>query len=475
MQETDKPSINKNQPRYQVQEVISEGLEGGVDKTDSVATQREGVEIPFIQKRKRPAIVFILLAISILAILFSIALKLKPKNPTLFGTPGEIVWWGIQHDESVYKPLIEEYQRQNPNIKIIYKKQSLARNEGPDIFEIHSSWPYMFKNELAPLPSSVMSQEEYDKMFYPVILSALKIGKEAIAMPLEYDALTLFINEDIFTSALKKPPVTWDDLKKLASTGSEGLTIKEKGSNRIIQSGVALGFTENVDYWPEVLMLLFYQNRVNPAKPDTSNAFMVFSFLKEFRNLGSWDAILPPSTIAFSRGNVAMFFGPSRVAKDIAKENPNLKFRTVLLPQLPKNSPSDPDFSYATFWSQAVWVRSRNKDVAWDFLKFLVQRESLEKINKNIKDSEGFARAYPRPEMNIQFKDDSILGSVVSLALAAKHWYVADKTNDGKTGLNSQLSSAFGEVIEVGASRESLNKLTSDVQTILSKYSIPTR
>lgn len=479
---------NTNQTkRYQVQE-ISENT-GGTSPSGVMisppASPPPGT-IPFIPKKKRPKMLFIVLGLSILAIIIVIVLLFRKSGTTLLGTPGEIVWWGIQHEEVVYKPLIEEYQKQNPNVKIIYQKQSaqdyrerltnaLAKGEGPDIFEIHSTWPHMFKNDLASLPSSVMDQDEYNQTFYPVISSALSLEGKAVAMPLEYDAITLYINEDIFASAIKKPPVTWVELRDLADASKDGLTIREK-EGRIIQSGAALGFTSNVDYWPEVIALMFMQNRVNPSKPNSELAGQVLSFYIEFRSLGTWDNTLPPSTIAFSRGNVAMYFGPTSRASDITRENPSLKFRTVPLPQLPKNAPSDPNYSYATFWAHGVWERSRNKEAAWGFLKFLAQRESLENINSNIEELEGYPRTYPRPEMNIQYRDDPILGSVVALVLDAKSWYLADNTNDGTTGINSQLEQVFGQTINdwgSGGGVEKLNKLTNDVQAILSKYTIP--
>jgi multiple sugar transport system substrate-binding protein len=492
MQNKDQNVQTEQVKRYQVQEVANPGgASGEVGPGGAVNSPDFGGNFPpgttpFVPKKRRPKIILILLAISVLAILAFMALRFRPSDSTLLGTPGEIVWWGIQHDEAIYKPLIEEYQRQHPNIKITYQKQStedyrerltnaIAKGEGPDIFEIHNSWPYMFINDLAPLPAAVMSQEEYDQMFYPVITSALKIGGRAMAMPLEYDAITLYINEDIFTSSIKRPPVTWDDLAKLADSSQGGLTIRQRDGNRIIQSGVAMGYTSNVDYWPEILALLLYQNRVDPARANTASARQVVTFYRDFRDMGTWNNTLPSSTIAFSRGNVAMYFGPTRVASVINSENPGLKFRTTLLPQLPKNSPSDPDYSYATFWVHGVWERSRNKEAAWGFLKFLSERESLEELNRNIKETEGYARAYPRAEMNVQYRDDPILGSITSLAMSARSWYLADNTNDGATGINTQLSGAFGEVVEKGASTERLNLLVKSVQDILSKYTIPAR
>ncbi len=200
------------------------------------------------------------------------------------GGGGEIVWWGVQHDESVYAPLIAQFEKENPNIRVRYEKQStsdyrerlanaLAGGSGPDIYEIHNSWPYMFSRFLDKMPGSIWNADDYKKSFYPVVTSNFTFGGGIVAVPLEYDALTLFINEEIFAASAKEPPVSWDELRDLA----ENLTQKD---NRgiIIQSGVALGNTKNIDYWPDIVSLMMLQNHVNPVKPTGSFAQDVMSF-----------------------------------------------------------------------------------------------------------------------------------------------------------------------------------------------------
>ncbi|OGM09563.1 hypothetical protein A2159_00245, partial [Candidatus Woesebacteria bacterium RBG_13_34_9] len=438
------------------------------------------------RSNKLPKIIGVFIGLAALLIIVFLVLKLKSYQTTLFGKKGEIIWWGIEHDEVVYQPLIDEFEKVNPDIKIVYKKQSpqdyrqrlsssLVSEKGPDIFEIHQSWIPMFTKELSLLPESIMKGVDYKNSFYPVITSGTTTSKGIVAMPLEYDAITLYINEDIFTTAVKKPPETWAELKDLVNPKIEGsLTIRDKNS-KIIQSGIALGTTENIDYWPEIISLMLYQNRVNLAKPDDILASYAMSFYKDFSALGVWDTTLPNSTNAFAQGQLAMYFGTSKSAKDIVKENPNLRFRTVKLPQLPKNQPTDPDFSYSTLWVQSVWEKSINKEAAWTFLKYLAENGSLERLNKNIEKYEMFQIPYPRPEMNVSFRDDKILGSIVALVLDAKSWYLADKTNDGEDGINSRLKKEFKEILDnwkKDSWQKTLLGLSGNIMVILSDYNI---
>lgn len=431
-----------------------------------------------IKKLSKPLLALVLF-VGVLVVLAVLLMKFwSSGTPTFLGTEGEIVWWGIQHDSAIYQPLIDEFERENPNIKIKYEKQStadyqvrlmnaLAAGRGPDIFEIHNTWVPTFRGNLSTLPGSVMSKEEFSQAFYPVVVSNLSLDKGVVGMPLEYDAITLFINEDVFASALKSPPETWSDVQTLSGE------LTQKGSDgKIIQGGIALGITENVDHWPEIFGLIMFQNGVNPARPTGTLAAQVFAFYKFFSGNKFWNNTLPSSTRAFSRGELAMYFGPSRRASEIIKTNPNLKFRTVRLPQLPKNNPTDPDYSYATYWFQGVSEKSKVKEGSWTFLKFLAREDSLAKLNEGIKRAETFGRVYPRPGMNVDFAQDQVFGSVVSLAFDARTWYLAGNTFDGPNGINTQVNGAFEKVIKGDGQLETLPQ---ELGQILGKFGVGTR
>lgn len=427
---------------------------------------------------------FVFLAILVTALtgLFLFFLKLKnlPENQSL-GKKGEIVWWGLYLEEADLAPLIEEYQEKNPGVKINYLKQptndyrerltnSLAAGNGPDIFEIHNSWSPMFVRELSVLPDQIMSQDEFSKTFYPVSVKDLTTSRGIIAIPLEFDAITLFINEDIFAASARTPPKTWDELRSLASV------FTQRGDNgAIIQAGIPMGYAQNVDHWSEILALMLIQNQASLSNPSSTRAKESLDYFMLFKSDGDWDQTLPASTVAFARGKVAMYFGPSKRAFDIIELNQDLKFKTVLLPQLPKERPTDPDYSYATYWAESVWERSRNKDAAWEFLKFLSRKESLENLNHSLKLRTGLERISPRLDMASIWKEDPIFGSVVALAPSAKSWYFATGTYDGPTGINTQLNNIFKEAVEPAVETEpkTLDLVAKDVVEILSKYKIP--
>ncbi len=398
----------------------------------------------------------------------------------------KLSWWGLWEDESVVAPLIAEYQQRNPKVKITYIKQSpqdyrerltnaLARGEGPDIFRFHNTWVPMFREELSSIPASVMTASEFAQVFYPVMTADLTSGAGLVGIPLMYDGLTLYINEEIFERSGKAPPTTWDDLRQLAKQ----LTIKDE-QGTIIQAGIALGRTENVDHWPEILALMMLQNGVSLSDLTGKLAEDALVFFTLFSSIdGVWDASLPPSTIAFASGKLAMYFAPSWRVFEIKQQNPNLRFKTVPLPQLAKGSPEETDISYATYWVEGVWSRSKNRDAAWEFLKFISSRESLEKMYQIASNQRLFGEPYPRTEMASLLADDLVLGSIIFQAPNAQSWYLVSRTFDGPTGINSQIIKYFEDAINAVNSGSQVNKAletaAAGVNQVLSQYGISVR
>lgn len=425
-------------------------------------------------------IIILLVSGLLLLLLVFIASFVRGRNLS-GGASGEIVWWGLWEEESVVNPLIEEFKKENPKVKIVYKKQSpqdyrerlassQAKGEGPDIFRIHNTWVPMFKSELDTLPSAIMTAADFAQTFYPVATSDLTTESGIVGIPLEYDSLVLFINEDIFTSNGKNPPSNWDEVRSVARDLTK---IDESGV--ITQAGIAMGRTENVDHWQEILGLLMLQNGVNlnnPVGPLAEGALDFFTIFSKSDHV--WDATLPPSTVDFANGNLAMYIAPSWRAFEIQQMNPSLKFKTVPVPQLAKEGQSTPDVNYATYWVEAVWSRSKNKEAAWKFLKFLSDKERLDGFYKNASQIRTFGEPYSRVDMSDLLVDHPVLGSVVKGAPTAQSWFLASRTFDGPTGINSQIGKYFEDAVnfvnDQGNSSDALATVAAGVLQVLSQY-----
>jgi ABC-type glycerol-3-phosphate transport system substrate-binding protein len=175
-----------------------------------------------------------------------------------------------------------------------------------------------------------------------------------------------------------------------------------------------------------------------------------------------------------------MYVAPSWRAFDIIQQNPNLQFKAYPIPQLPKDSPSQPDITYATYWAQGVWVNSQNKDIAWDFLKFLSTEETLTKFYQNAAKIRNFGEPYSRTDMASLLTDHPLAGPVVAQAPGAESWYLASRTFDGPTGINSLMAKYFEDAINsmLDASTpvdKILSTAAAGVAQVLSQYKLVVR
>lgn len=395
-----------------------------------------------------------------------------------------LTYWGLWEDESIIQEVIKEYEAQNEGIRISYVKQakedyrerllnSLAKGEGPDVFRYHNTWVPMLASALAPLPPEVMDGSAYQQTFYPVAGETLRSGANIVGIPLMFDGLGLYVNEDLFAAAGQNFPTTWDELRQAAAA----LTVRDD-QGRIQQAGAALGRTDNVDHWQDILALMMLQNGADLANPssklaeDSLTFFTIFSTQDEV-----WDETLPPSTQAFAAGKLAAYFGPSWRVFEIKKANPSLRFKIVPVPQLPKASPNEKDVTWASFWAEGVWNKSKAQKEAWSFLEFLSSKQALQKMYQTAAATRLFGEPYPRPDMAQLLESDPLVGAYIKQAPNAQSWYLASRTFDGPTGINSTISAyyedAVNAVVEEGKEpAEVLPTVAAGVKEVLARYNI---
>jgi len=393
----------------------------------------------------------------------------KPKEITL-------QYWGLWEPESIMQGIISDWQKDHPNIKIVYTQQSpneyrerlqsaLARNQGPDIFRFHITWVPSLKNELEPVPADVMGAAEFEKNYYPVAKENLRSGSTILGLPLEVDTLVLFYNKQIFQAAGKTPPTSWDQLRQLALD----LTTRDD-SGRIQTAGVALGTTVNVEHWSDILGLMMLQNGVDLTKPSGSSAEDALTYFTIFNTTDHvWDETLPSSTMAFATGKVAMYFGYSWDVFEIKNLNPNLDFGVAPVPQLPGTN-----LAWASFWVEGVAQKSQQKTAAWQFLKFLSSSQNMQKLYQAESQVRLFGEPYSRIDMANLITSNALVAPFVNQASQAKTWYLCSRTFDN--GLNDRMIKYFEDTVNAvnggKSSKEALSTTSEGVAQLLSQYGL---
>ncbi len=422
----------------------------------------------------------IIIALSLAIVLGFIFWRFGP-SISLFGGskpsgPITLTYWGLWEEDNLIKPLILEYQKQNPKIIINYVKQSsinyrtrvqtqIREGVGPDVFRIHNSWIPMFLPDLAPAPVSIFSLSDYRNIFYPVAEESLVKNSQILAAPMEVDGLALFYNEDILNGVGGKPPKNWQEFIDLATK----MTVKD--ASGIKTAGASIGSTGNVDHWSDLIGALLLQqpgvDLTNVATPAVAEIFRFYTGFVIDPKRKTWDVNLPSSTQMFIQGRLGFYFAPSWRAHELRVANPNLKFKVAPIPQL-----SGRGATYGSFWAEAVSKNSKNTQEAWKFIKYLTSAEAEKLLFQQASQIRLFGEPYSLTSLASEIISDPIVGAYVAQGPIYKVWYLSSNTYD--TGLNDEMIKYFEDGINAtlkGTSPEiALQTVDKGVKQVLDKY-----
>ena len=398
----------------------------------------------------------------------------QPKNEKV-----TLIYWGLWEDQKVMDPIISDFEKTNPNITIEYSKQDpkqyadrlqtrIKNGNGPYIFRFHNTWYPVLSDYLLPISSDSVSAKDFKQWYYPVAQNDLIRNGAVYGIPMEIDTLALFINQDSFKAAGVNPPATWEDFNNVAKT----LTVKDQ-SGKIKTAGAAIGSYDNISHAPDLVSLLFAQSGVafDNISAKKSKASEAMSFYTSFA-LGSsdsvWDNTLDNSIRAFSAGNVGMIFGYSWDYFTIKAMNPQLNFKVVPVPQL-----SNQNKTIASYWAEGVSVKSKHQKEAFMFMKFLTQKDTLEKIYTEQSKTRLFGEPYARTDLADKLKNNPNVYPFIADAKDAVSSFFVDSTyEDSLNGsMNEYLGRAVNSIISQATSPESaVDTLDKGVTQVLSKY-----
>jgi ABC-type glycerol-3-phosphate transport system substrate-binding protein len=347
----------------------------------------------------------------------------------------ELDYWGLWEPPSVVQPLIDEFEDQNPNIKINYSQQTFSNYESklftrlqqatdatepaPDIFRIHNTWTPKYYQYLSPVPAQIMSAEEYKEKFYPTAVSDFTAKDGNIyAIPWYIDGLVVFYNKQLLAEeGIQEPPSDWDSFFELA----QNLTQRD-ASGRILQSGLAIGTSKNINHSAEIIAYLLLlegievidQTRTSVTL-NTPRVQRVFETYTDFARGDNaiWSSTLRTDLEMFFSGDLAMMIAPSWRVFDIIEAAPTIEFDTTVLPQLQANPKN---VFYATYWGDAVSKTTSNPLAAWKFINFLAQKEQQMELYSNASKIRAFGEPYSLVELNSEILNQPYVSAIAEMA-----------------------------------------------------------
>ncbi len=312
---------------------------------------------------------------------------------------------------TIWKPFVESdkmntiisaYKKQKPNVTIEYTKKNienyeeelkdaLASGQGPDIFSINNSWLPQYLNKVEPAPEKLYTLKEYRDAFVDVVSNDFVRDNKIYGTALWVDSLGLYYNKDLLgTAGIATPPKTWDELARDAR-----MITSQNEDGYFDRSGVAIGTSSNVNRSVDIVYLMMLQAGVIPWSSDGRSPRFAGSiqragqsvnpgaealeFYTSFANPSTanynWNLESDYSVDAFANGRAGFLYGYSYTRSQIDSKNPNLNYDVAPVPQY---DPGQPNVNFASYFGEVVSKQSKQKEAAWDFLKFATSKKTLD-------------------------------------------------------------------------------------------------
>ncbi len=338
---------------------------------------------------------FSLLIVLVLALIIGIILVFLPKQQNSQQTPVTITFWTQAINERVMQEIINEFEAENPLIKvklevqsntdyknrIITRLQSLSPNMG-NIVEIDESWIDEVYRQLQPITSNVILSR-----YTTTTVENNSVNTIAYGVPFRFNSLVIAYNRD----HLEEINFTDEDFNKLDWTGlaikaksitktKTEITSDKKQIEKIIRSGAAIGSPKTVTNAKDILKLLILQNQsrfydTKTQKYSLDTKFVeALNFYVDFTEQGIWNDSLGNDIKSFAEGKTSIVIVNSQDIDEIIRLNPRLNFATAIPPKIStianiSISKSLVVPSYMPYYEQSI-----------KFLEFLTRPENTIKL-----------------------------------------------------------------------------------------------
>ncbi len=298
------------------------------------------------------------------------------------------VWDYYGKEVSPLAVLVEEFEKENPDIKVMRQDLDwdtmntklnviLSSSNVPDVVTADLTWMPVYGSlnvfaDLRQISGNSVNGETFENTWAPSNLDALTYGGKLIGALYDFDAYCLYYRKDLLDAKGLKAPKTWDDLVAVGKAIVQGDKYKYAAQSNAYH--MAQFIYENDG---QIL------NKDNTAAAftasETKEAFQFYSDLVNKEKVAMhWTDGHGDLLQGLKDERIAMFAdGPYRMAqmKEIAPEQSG-KWAVAPHPISKKAG------SYLGGTALVIPEGSKNKEAAWKFIEFLLKPKNATLVYK---------------------------------------------------------------------------------------------
>lgn len=291
-----------------------------------------------------------------------------------------ITFWDGNWQESVWPEVEALWNAEHPDIKVEAEFQAdlandkymlaLTNGTAPDVMSCALDWITTFGSAelLAPLDEYVTRDSLDVNQFVAGANQASTIGGKLYGLPFRSETHVLFYNKDILEAAgYSKAPETWEEVKEVAAACTKDGVY-----------GYGLCGTNYSNFSFQYINML-RSSGGNLLSEDNAksefNSDIAIQTAQMYKDLMAYApaSLLENDNVAnrtlFASGKIAMYCSGIYDVEVIQETNPELNFACAMLP----TSNGAERNTILGGWSVAIPECSKEKEAAWEFVKFLTR------------------------------------------------------------------------------------------------------
>ena len=284
--------------------------------------------------------------------------------------------WDTADDVDAQQKLVDKFNEEHSDIQVVLEaygsefdtkiSASMGSGDAPDVMYM---WNYPAYHEgLEPLDSYIEKEgEDYKKNFYSTLWNYNSYDGQIYGLPVGFTTHCVYYNKDLFEKAgveVPKGDWTWDDLKEKAKeiyekTGVKGFSFSMKPDP----------YDYEMYLWSNGTAYCDKDGKME-GYVDSDKALETYKMFQDMEKDGYAVATEKSGGDEFQAGQTGMFVYGAWAVKKYTEEGVN--FGLAKLPSFG----TEKSASILSSSGVAIAKSSKNKEAAWEFVKFWTSEES---------------------------------------------------------------------------------------------------